>query len=295
MSLAAAPDPSLNTQSAAAPEWASTSARAFGVHFNVHVNVASLLPTLMPRLPPGARPCRRTGDEAFSCSVVRDTSRPDAGPGVVWQLSVDTEVQARTYSESEALDMFEGLVRFEVAQRAPRWTFVHAGVVGWSGRAIVIPGTSFSGKSMLVRALVRAGATYYSDEYAVLDQRGLVYPFAQPLTNRNAPGGRQRLTVDELGGIAGARALPVGLVISTRYVPGADWNPVRVSPGEALLALLQNTVRAQAAPARVMRVLTRVAESAMTLEGTRGEAESTATDVLKHTEAWEAATVRNIA
>ena len=29
--------------------------------------------------------------------------------------------------------------------------------------------------------MVRAGATYYSDEYAVIDDTGLVHPFARPL------------------------------------------------------------------------------------------------------------------
>jgi hypothetical protein len=31
-----------------------------------------------------------------------------------------------------------------------------------------------------VAELVRAGATYYSDEFAVLDSRGRVHPFPRP-------------------------------------------------------------------------------------------------------------------
>ena len=34
-------------------------------------------------------------------------------------------------------------------------------------------------------ALVRAGAEYYSDEFAPLDAGGLVHPFAKPLSIRN--------------------------------------------------------------------------------------------------------------
>jgi uridine kinase len=41
---------------------------------------------------------------------------------------------------------------------------------------IAIPGRSFSGKTSLVTALVRAGAVYYSDEFAVIDRDGLVRP-----------------------------------------------------------------------------------------------------------------------
>ena len=59
-----------------------------------------------------------------------------------------------------------------VAERAPDHLFVHAGVVGWEGRAIVMPGASFAGKTTLVQAWLEAGATYYSDEFAVLDRAG---------------------------------------------------------------------------------------------------------------------------
>jgi hypothetical protein len=65
------------------------------------------------------------------------------------------------------LDAFENHLQLWVAEGAPRHAFVHAGVVGWRGRAMVIPRSSHSGKSTLAAALIRAGATYYSDEYAV--------------------------------------------------------------------------------------------------------------------------------
>src|SRR5262245_29166046 len=64
-----------------------------------------------------------------------------------------------------------------VAQRSRAMLFVHAGVVGWRGLAIVIPGRSHSGKSTLVAELVRRGAVYYSDEFAVLDETGRVHPY----------------------------------------------------------------------------------------------------------------------
>ena len=41
---------------------------------------------------------------------------------------------------------------FFVAERAPDHLFVHAGVVGWEGLAIVMPGASFAGKTTLVQA-----------------------------------------------------------------------------------------------------------------------------------------------
>ena len=68
-----------------------------------------------------------------------------------------------------------------VAQRSRQMLFVHAGVVGWRGLAIVIPGRSHTGKSTLVAELVWRGAVYYSDEFAVLDDTGRVHPSRRPL------------------------------------------------------------------------------------------------------------------
>lgn len=238
--------------------------RAYGVRFCVRASEPSLMPRLIARLPPGTRTCRTHMQPSFGCTVESDGQ---------WRVLLDGQSDSVANSESDALDAFESLVRFEVARLTPRWTFVHAGAVGWKDQIILIPGKSYSGKSTLVRALVEAGATYYSDEYAVLDRNGLVYPFAQPLMYRTASGARERLSVDTLGGTAGERALPVGWIVATRFVPDAEWNPVPVSKGNALLALLANTVRAQAAPARVMRTLAKVAEAAVTVESPRGDAD----------------------
>ena len=87
---------------------------------------------------------------------------------------------ARSMNLDSVFDTFESDLRIFVAEFAKHRVFVHAGVVGWKGRAIVIPGRSYSGKSTLVAELVRAGATYYSDEYAVFDARGRVHPFQNP-------------------------------------------------------------------------------------------------------------------
>ena len=89
------------------------------------------------------------------------------------------------------LDAFESHVQLTVAEYAPRRIFVHAGVVGWKDRAILIPGLSHSGKTTLVDQLIRAGATYYSDEYAVLDARGRVHPYPRALGMR-LPGSDQQ-------------------------------------------------------------------------------------------------------
>ena len=55
-------------------------------------------------------------------------------------------------------DVVESWDQLAVATLAKELVFVHAGVVGWRNRAIVIPGRSLSGKSTLVLALVVAVA-----------------------------------------------------------------------------------------------------------------------------------------
>src|SRR2546430_2563312 len=82
-------------------------------------------------------------------------------------------------------------------------------------------------------ALVRAGATYYSDEYAVLDRAGRVHPFARPIGLREGATGRQRkISVESLDGVSGAKALHVGLVVLSEYREGARFRPRRLTEGQ---------------------------------------------------------------
>ncbi len=172
-----------------------------------------------------------------------------------------------------------------VAELAKHRVFVHAGVVGWKGKAIVIPGRSYSGKSTLVAELVRAGASYYSDEYAVLDSRGRVHPFAKPLELREEGEFRQtKITVAELGGHSGTKPLPVGLVLMTQFKNGARWRPRKLTAGNGVLEMLFNTVSARRNPQRALATLQRVASQADVLKGVRGDARKVVPAVLERIE-----------
>jgi hypothetical protein len=193
-------------------------------------------------------------------------------------LYVNAARLARTLELEVALEALESDLHFQVALTARRRLFVHAGVVAWRGRAIVIPGESGSGKSSLVAALVRAGAAYYSDEYAVLDGCGRVHPYARPLALRpEGVSDRPSIKVmpEELGGRAGTRPLPVALVVATAYRAGSRWRPRVLSPAEGVLALLEHTVLARARPELALGTLHHVVATATTLRGVRGEAEDT--------------------
>jgi hypothetical protein len=130
---------------------------------------------------------------------------------------------------------------------------------------------------------VKAGATYYSDEFAVLDSNGLVHPFHKPLSLREPGGGGGKQTsvaVEEIGGRAGSKPLPVGLVLASEYKPGGRWRPRQLSPGHGALVLLANTVPARRSPERVLDTLGRVVAAAPVLKSKRGEAAETARRIL---------------
>lgn len=192
---------------------------------------------------------------------------------------------ARSMDVEEIFERFESDLRLFVAEGARRRVFVHAGVVGWKGRAIVIPGRSFSGKSTMVAELVQAGATYYSDEYAVFDSRGRVHPFPKPLEIRDRGAYQQtKFGVEAFGGRTGTKPIPVGLVMVTEFKAGARWRPRQLSPGKAVLALLANTVSARRQPAKSLATLQKVVAEAQILKGVRGEARDLAQSMFARVE-----------
>lgn len=248
----------------------------------VRVNRAAALADVWPHLPPGLRPARNPLVDCLFSVIVGGASAT-ARPGVR-QLNLlyeDHVRMARTRDLDAVLDTLASRLRLFIAERARGRVFVHAGVVGWRGRAILVPGRSMAGKSTLVAELVRAGATYYSDEFAVLDARGRVHPFAKPLSLR-ADGETQQthVAIAEFGGRAGVKPLPVGLVLATEYKAGARWRPRRLTQGQGMLALLAHVVTARTAPAPALTALQRVAETAQVFAGRRGDARAFAQTLL---------------
>ena len=261
--------------------WTSgTCIESYGVRIGIRLNEPRLLPHLVPHLPPGWKPARSAVvHRLFSLWV----DPGGVGPPRPSRLYAGGSRCASAASLGEALAVLESEIRLAVATEARRRVFVHAGVVGWRGRAILIPGRSRSGKTTLVAELVKAGAEYYSDEFAVLDLRGRVHPFPKPLSIRG-PGGCDvhswRQSAEELGGVCGERPLKVGLVVLARHHPGSTWRPSRLSAGQAVLEMLAHTVPARLRPEASLVALERVVTPASVLRGKRGEARETARQLL---------------
>jgi hypothetical protein len=263
--------------------WAAGFAfESYGARVGVRTNDPVVLEQLSARFPPRWKHARaEVVERLYSLFTPVDATRT-RGVRRFNLLYGDAGRLTRTHDLSEALEAFESDLQLYVAAASRRRLFVHAGVVASRGRAVLLPGRSFVGKSTLVAALVRAGATYYSDEYAVLDRAGRVHPFARPIGLREGATGRQRkVSIESLEGVAGAKALPVGLVFVSEYREGARFRARRLTQGQGLLAMLANTVSARRQPEAALAVLQRVATCAPVFKGVRGEAHEAAASILR--------------
>jgi hypothetical protein len=248
---------------------------AFGVRVGIRVNDPAIMDQILPLLPPGWKPSPSPIVESlYSVLVGGAGSRP--GLHRFHLVYSNLARLARTLDLDEALRLLQLDLHFYVGKMARRRLFVQAGVVGWQGRAIVLPGGTGSGKTSLVTALVKAGASYYSDEFAVVDQHGRVHPYAVPLEVRERKATRNKHTNTALGESPGIKPLPVGLIVLTKYKPGARWRPQAVAPAQAVLELLGHTLPARRYPELALTTLSKMVSQAQILKGVRGEAEEMA-------------------
>jgi hypothetical protein len=261
-------------------EWtAGLALKSYGVRIGIRSNDQDCLSRVCQHLPNNwALSSSAIVDRLYSISV------PANGRGFNMLYGDHIRI-ARSRNREDVFGAFESDLRLFVAELAHNRVFVHAGVVGWKDRGIVIPGRSFSGKSTLVAELVKAGANYYSDEYAVLDSRGRVHPFLKPLEMREHGDTRQtKVEVNQLGGESGTKPLPVSLVVVSRFRQDAKWRPRKLSPGKGVLELLSNTVSARRKPEQAFAMLQQVAAKARVLKGVRGEAAEIVKTILEKSE-----------
>jgi len=254
---------------------------SYGVRVGIRANHTGALQELLPYLTPSwsqIEPPRKL-DHLYSWLVggehrpnVRSLDLLYSGAGRI----------LRTAKREELFDAFERHLRINVALLSRRFVFIHAGVVAWRGRAVVMPGRTFTGKSTLVKALVQAGADYFSDEYAVLDKDGRVHPYAKPISIRMSDTLiQQPVAIKEIGGRKADGPMKVGVILATRYRKGAKARFREASHGQGALDLIGNAVAARFTPRRVLRIAGKVSVGSLTLRGTRGEAQATAEHLLR--------------
>jgi hypothetical protein len=246
---------------------------SFGARVGVIADSPEVLERIPALLPPDAQLCPSAAVDGWFSVLAR--------VGGSYDFLIDGSPVTTEIDLTFALTLLEAQLRIFVGLRAPNRIFIHAGVVAHEGRAIVIPGRSFAGKTTLVLALVRAGALYYSDEFAILDEEGLVHPYAKPVSVRDENEIQSDHDIERFGGIVGEERLRVGAIVFTEYRPGAEWNPTDVSPSRGALAMFSNTLAAIERTEEAMRAIKFAVDGVPMWEGERGEADEMAQSLLK--------------
>jgi hypothetical protein len=232
---------------------------------------------LLPWLPRVSEPRQDVG---LRFSLTRN-SMPGCFPE-----KFEVQLNDRVIAESEALPYLFTLLQQAVDERMirnlQRETAVHAGVVAYRSKAILLAGPSGSGKSRLVQELLRQGAEYCSDEYAILDTLGNVRPYPRALMIRKDGEEQHPVLASDFGAKVRTGPAPVALILFLRYqpdAPGLDIAPLDRS--EALIRLLQNTPQVLAEKPDVIEPLRAAISRAVSFAGVRGDAGETATEILR--------------
>ena len=158
---------------------------------------------------------------------------------------------------------------------------LHSGAVLWDKRVLLLPGATHAGKSSLVAELLRRGATYFSDEFALIDSDGRVHPYPRPLLLRNGRPEQSPVLAEEFNASVGDAPAQVGWILSLEYQPARTWNVAIVPQGEAVLTLLKNTPHFLAESPELVELFERAVAGATCYAGQRAEAGPAVDQILR--------------
>lgn len=209
----------------------------------------------------------------------------DANGG--FRIVKNGEILIAGKNKDDFIDSAISQIRLTIAEFARDTVFLHAGVIGWKGRAVIIPASSFAGKTTLVAELIKNGALYYSDEYAVLDERGLVYPYPKMLSVRGLTDDYKQtdLTAESFGAKTGDAPLPVGMILICRFdtnAADADFEPEILTSGQGMIEVLAHSISIRHNPKLVLKVLNKVSTRAIIAKSQRGEAKPFVAQLIKY-------------
>ena len=195
-------------------------------------NDPALLERLAPHLPPGWRPCASPEvDQIFSVWV----SPRGARARTVGRVYAGGQRRALATDLAQAFAVLESEIRQSVAAAARGRTFVHAGVVGWRGRAILVPGRSRSGKTTLVAELVEGGGLVPLGRVRRPRPARARPPLREVALDPRGGCARhdavRRRHAEELGGSCGDAAAAGRAGRAREHRPGAAWRPATLTRG----------------------------------------------------------------
>lgn len=251
---------------------------AFGAVMELTCRAPDIRAAIIAALPAYWQPA--AGAEPDVRFTVEATGRAPGG-ALRYRFLEDGTLRGEGLTSAQAAHILALRMDYQLGAFARGCAFIHAGVVLHQGRAILLPGTSRAGKSTLTAALVRAGATYVSDDVAVLGRDGQARRLTRPLSLREdmtggvaPPGGAAPATLHE--GVA-----PVGAVLLLAYRDGTrplDLRPL--SAGEAVLRLAAHAMNGRHQPEAVLTSCAAAVTSAWCAHGERGDADTVSRAIL---------------
>jgi hypothetical protein len=253
---------------------------AFGVRMAVSANDERVVARL-PLLPPAqARPSEVAAADHHIDITTRDglrfNAKYDIHPEPADGQAIDEDIWVAGDADLELVcAMVEAHVHDCIALNAPQHVFVRGGAVLHRGRAIVLPAEGLSGTSTLVGALARAGATPYSEDYAVFDEHARLHPYTRTTSlPAGMPAANGSQSPDQPAELEPGEA---AAIVFTSYRPGAEWQPQQMTRGESMLALLAHAVSGEERPKETMSAVARILDGdPVVMRGERGEADALA-------------------
>lgn len=256
--------------------------QAFGVTIQISCNdekllskIKAVLPLVLAKKPKYFENARAEHFFKISKSAV---------PLTFTLIKNDEQEPQTFYDEQWFIDQLSSQIRITIAEFAKSKVFIHSGAVVWKKIGLIIPGQSYSGKTTLVSELIKLGAEYYSDEYAVIDEKGFLHPYPKMLSMRGIIDEYTQVdkSPEYFGAKIGNKAVPVKYVLITTFEKNAEWNPERLKAGEGILEILKHTIPIRHNPVFVLEVLKKIANDAVILKSSRGDAESTAKIIIEY-------------
>jgi hypothetical protein len=247
--------------------------KSFGVNAIFQTNDEKFYDLTIKKLPLGWKEIDSSSDIKIVFSMVCGENN---------QFYIDEKLVSEGPSLESFIDYVEKEIRITIGGISPEYIFLHSSVVGIEGEAVLFPATSFSGKTTLAKEFVRLGADYFSDEYAIIDKNGLVYPYPKPLSVRGIidENTQTDITVEDLGGKKATQPIPIKFICLTEYKLDGLWQPQILSNGMGILELLKHTLSTRENPKFTLKVLNLIAKRAIIAKSERGDVSEFAKIVL---------------
>ena len=243
--------------------------QAFGCHIRVETSCSEAYDALERYIFP---PFPRTQHAPSGADIAVKVERVDDR---FLLLANGTEI---TVSES-LINLAPALIRVvddAVIRNLGNFRAVHAGTVLCGRQALLLPGATHAGKSSIVAKLLRRGAKYFSDEYALIDPDGFVHAYPRPLLLRNGMPEQIPVLPEELNSSFGVGPVPIGWILCFEYQPTYLWDVEKVPQSEGLMLLLRNTPHALEDSPSMVDVFLKAVARAECYVGRRGDVEEAA-------------------